>query len=237
MVAERKKRKSGYMMLQERDLKMITFVAKFGYCNEDHLRWLIGLTQEKDKNNFNLLVNRLERHGYLEKIKLIAKQPAFILLGKVASELLAIPKPKGLVLHTLKHDMLAIDLYIGMTTKYPNYEIKTEREIRIVEGLSLNHRQQVPDLLVNKSIAVEIELTAKSNDRLQQIVNSYLVKDNYSHVLYYVRSKSLGYKIYNYSGRSPKFQVFYFDEDIVSATELPMDEAIASQFLSDSNDE
>jgi len=195
------------VMLQERDLKILEFLAKFGVANEKHLMNLVGIKEEA-MSNYTRIIRRLIVSGYVEKQRLIAGQYAYILLGPRGEALLSTKRMKNLILNTLRHDMLVLDVYFDIMSKNPDYTVMSERELRIATGLKVGDKKKVPDLLINEKIAVEVELTEKSNARLVEIISNYVNDTNLESVHYYVKSKALGYKILELAGNHPKFKIF-----------------------------
>ncbi|HMT02820.1 MAG TPA: hypothetical protein PKD00_05845 [Burkholderiales bacterium] len=189
------------MVLQDRDLQILQFISKFAYCQERHIMKLCGLS----KVNCNKILTRLIKRDYLNKQKVLASSDAYLFLGKNGCELLDVTFSKKIVLNTLQHDTLLVDLYFILKNQY-NCAIYTDKELRVFHKVGQIHR--VPDLLINQEIAVELEITEKSKDRLQEIVNSYIINDEINQVNYYLYNKNLAQKICNLSGYHKKFSFF-----------------------------
>ncbi len=197
------------MVLQERDLKILNFLAKFAHCQERHIAKICDLS----KPNCSKVLNRLIKTEYLTKQKVLANEEAYLFLGKKGCELLDIAVAKKVVLNTLQHDTLLVDLYFFLQNQNRNLDfiIHTDKELRRFHKVGQIHR--VPDLLINDNIAIELEITEKSKDRLQDIVNSYIVNDEIHQVNYYLHHKNLAQKIYSLSYGHEKFSFFIIKND------------------------
>jgi hypothetical protein len=200
--------------LQERDIQILEFISRFGYCQEIHISKLCSLSS---KNTARIIL-RLINAGYVEKQKVLANTGAYMFLSKQGAQFLNVKPIIKVALPTLNHDTLLIDLYLYLARRYDNSDIiKTDKELRAafqIDGsLSVEEKdaQRIPDLLINESIAIELELSEKPKSRLQSIINSYIISDNILEVHYYLQSLSLAQKIWSLTLGHPKFKFFSFE--------------------------
>lgn len=97
----------------------------------------------------------------------------------------AVPIPINF--NQLTHDLILIDVLKkmdGVNSKLVSF--------------SNSYGDQVPDGIVtrnNKKVAIEVELTAKSNLRYREIVSNYRTSSKYDEVLYIVKDKAIQKKI------------------------------------------
>lgn len=190
-------------VLQGRDILLLEFLAKFGAVNEAHLMQLLNVSN----NSLKSIINRLSTNTYITKQRLIANEYAYIMLDKPGAKLLMTKCVKTLALNTLKHDMLVIDVYFDWLKRNPDSKIQSERELKIMCGIKVGDKKKVPDLLVDECIAIEVELTEKSNARLVEIISNYVNDTKICEVYYFVKSKTLGSKILHLAGLHKKFKV------------------------------
>lgn len=203
------KKKAVNVILQERDLQILDFLAKFGVASDKHLMRLVGIREEAI-SNYIRIIRKLKLANYVEKQRLFAGEYGYVMLGTKGAELLATTRVKQLMLNTLRHDMLVLDIYFHLQEQNP-LPVMSERELRISSGLKVGDKKKVPDLLIDEKIAIEVELTEKSNARLIEIINNYVQDTKLESVQYFVRSKALGNKILDLAGHHPKFKVFLLD--------------------------
>lgn len=215
-------------MLTDRDEEILGFVGKFGVVNERHLIELMGFRNDGTGfKNLGRILDRLEKGGYLERQKIRWKEPGYVLIGENGAAILNTRKPKGVILHTLAHDMLTIDLYLLIRERG---EIQTEQVIRHAIGLEAARKVKIPDLVLNDNTAYEVEISEKSTARLQKIINEYCLNTKYSRVNYFVKSEAIGGKIYAMSRGDEKFKVYLFDgQNFKTARELPRNHATPQQ--------
>lgn len=231
------------ILLQPRDLQILQFVAKFGSVNDRHIMQILNMTNNHNTNNQDQIASPLSFHNYmriirrliaseyLERVKIIANEYGYVMLGNKGEALLNIKRQKKLLLNTLRHDMLTVDLYLDFIGKNPNYVIQCERELKKLHDIKFkdynNNPRKLPDLLINThqinehelsnsnvsshSIAIEVELTEKEQRRLIAIINNYIYNNPVNEVWYFVISSTLGKKIIELSNNNPKFKIFLID--------------------------
>lgn len=201
-------------MLQERDLQILEFIARFGYCQEPHLCKLLNVGSVRN------LVTRLSDDGYITKQKVIANNDPYLSLGKKGATFLETKVISKVSLATLFHDTLLVDLYLYLQGIYPanNYSFKTDKELRrdlkieLLENEQLAEIHRVPDILINDEIAIELELSEKPKVRLQAIINSYVINEEIIEVNYYLQSAPLARKIKKIANNHPKFKFWMIEK-------------------------
>jgi hypothetical protein len=146
------------ILLQQRDLQILRFVAKFGSVNDGHIMCMLNIPNKSTStlltfHNYMRIIRRLIISEYLERVKIIANEYGYIMLGSKGEALLNIKRQKKLLLNTLRHDMLAIDLYLDLIIKNPTYTIACERELKILHNVKFNdydnNPKKLPDLLID----------------------------------------------------------------------------------------
>lgn len=102
--------------------------------------------------------------------------------------------PVPINLSQLTHDLILTDVIKRLKTQYRDAEIINSK----ITGTYFSFNQQVPDAIVNlpdSKIAIEIELTAKSNLRYREIVSNYRTSKEFSEVFYVIKDEAIGIKI------------------------------------------
>lgn len=201
---------SSKVSLSEFDIQIISFISKFGYCQERHIQQLCSLSNSET----NKIIKHLIKQDYLIKNNIITTHPPYLLLTKKSANFLDIKISSKIVLNTLLHDTLLVDLYFYLQLKYPDTTIYSDKQLKREFGAKqFKNNLRIPDLLIGDHLAIELEITEKSKDRLQNIVNSYITNENILHINYYLKSKSLASKIYALTNQSPKFRFFILKQD------------------------
>lgn len=200
------------LLLKTRDLDILNFIAKFGYCNETHIAKFCDLSTVQTKR----IIKNLAADEYIIVNKVLANYGNYIFLSTKSGKILdtkILTKP---FLNTLQHDTLLIDLYFWLQNCYQidDKSIKTDRQIRKELGIfELNSKQRVADLLINDSIAIELEISEKPKARLQEIINSYITNESIKLVCYFLKSVALLEKILALTLDNPKFKFILFELD------------------------
>lgn len=116
--------------------------------------------------------------------------------------------PAPLNLNTLFHDLLLTDTIKKLEETF-NCEVLNTKIINL-SNLSL---EQVPDAILfssqnNKKWAIELELTAKSNQRYREIILNYSTNQEFEKVLYIVKDEAIFKKIGGIiSGYGKQFEI------------------------------
>lgn len=205
---------TGKLALLERDVNILQFIGKFGFCMERHVFQLCNLTEKYGAK----VIKRLVDANYIVRQKVLAYESAYLFLTKEAAQFLDIRQNAKVVLNVLNHDTLLIDLYLHLKIHYNDATlIKTDKEIRREIGIFDNNEiVRVPDLLIGTEegqVAIELELSEKSVPRLEWIINSYIVNDEIDTVHYYLKSENLAKKIYGLASANNKFKFFILDSN------------------------
>lgn len=215
------------MILQTRDLEILHFINKFGYVNSLHIQKMFGMTQPRTSQ----ILSRLVKADYLKKEHILAKEPYIYLLRTKATELIKANRVKKVSLQNLKHNLCVVDVYIDLKLQKPELNIKSDRELRAGIKFTKKKRPHQPDLVIQteevngkKNIAVEIELSRKSKDRLKSISSHYSIWSDYLKADYYCSSSVYSY-IKKYLGSNNNIRIFnYFaDEEKQSKPSIDKD--------------
>lgn len=128
--------------------------------------------------------------------------------------------PVSISFYTLYHDLLLTDLLKRMRREYPGFKFVNTKLL----GGDPRESMKLPDAVMkcaktNELIAIELELTAKSLRRYEDIILSYRTNSKYKKVFYIVGSDQIRRKIggvitgyrSNYDKRDATSQ-FYFSK-------------------------
>lgn len=131
--------------------------------------------------------------------------------------------PATLNLTSLYHDLLLTDVLRVLKRTWKVTETPLEMKDRIPDAILI-------DLITNKKMALELELTAKSEMRYQDIVLSYRTSGEFDSVLYVVRDESIQRKIggvitgfstrYEIGDNTDKFKFMSLTEILNPTTEV-----------------
>jgi len=215
--------------LQPRDLEILHFIGKFGYCQERHVAQLCNLSDKQTAR----IIKRLNDGGYINKVKVLADVSAYLLLTKQSGQLIDVKPVANPSLNTLAHDTLLVDLYFYLQDKFSlnHAEIKADKQIRKDLGIhATNDKLRIPDLLINDNISIELEMSEKPKAKLQEIINSYVVDNNIHLICYFLKSKTLLKKIHSLTNGSHKFKFFLFEFDEISKTITKLNEYTNNEF-------
>ncbi|WP_234393438.1 hypothetical protein, partial [Francisella adeliensis] len=199
--------------LTKRDLEILRFVNRFDYVYLEHIAEMFDLSIESRRAY--QIVSRLKKLDFLKSKEVFARQPQVIFLGKKGAEILGSKQPKKINLSTFEHDINNIFVYISLTKKYPKATIKTDKEL-LKDSYKMGERGHRPDLIIiddNDYIAIEVELTRKTANRLKKIKQYYLDNDEYTKVIYICNDVTYSY-IKKFFDGSSFFSIVSIKENI-----------------------
>ena len=168
------------MKITDRDLVILREVGRWQITLGRHIKELAGFSGSRAcDNRLKILVE----NNYLTREKTLYGTPYIYSLTHKSRQLLTLNKRADKVkLDQLRHDIIVLDIVIcllktkGLTT----YDFTSEKEMHRNDGFIA--RSHKPDFIYqenDKKIAVEIELSIKSLDRLEDNVkNNYLKYDS-----------------------------------------------------------
>jgi hypothetical protein len=199
--------------LTKRDIEILKFVNRFDYVYLEHIAELFNLNIESRRAY--QIVSKIKKFNFLVSKEVFARQPQVIFLGKKGADLLGSKQPKKINLSTFEHDINNIFVYIALTKKYSNATIKTDKEL-LRDNYKMGERGHRPDLILiddNDYIAVEVELTRKTANRLKKIKQYYLDNDEYTKVVYICNNVAYNY-IKKFFDGSSFFDVISIKESV-----------------------
>lgn len=211
--------------LYPEELVILEFVAKFSVVRYSHFTKLFNL-HSFDNLSIDKYLSKLKRNQLLTQHQLIIAGELYFTLSIDGAKLFESKVLSELPLLKLNHDMLLIDIYFMYLDEYREHEILTEYYLKRLNGIKIGDKKKVPDLLIRDCLAVELEITEKSHDRLVEIINRYLMDTTLNEVHYYVKSNALARKLISLSGGHSKLKVFIIkvDSDLVEV--IPYDNDI-----------
>lgn len=198
------------MRLQQRDINVMQKLNGFGFATIDHIRAFMqaGMTAAYVR------VKKLVDHGYLHRKRILHGDALIHSLtgkGKVACNDV-LPPYFDIRLGTFKHDLALVDLAIELERQTGGYFIPPRR-IRHNEGLSgVGQIGHIPDGYLHigedKPIAIELELSIKSHNRLRNIIEGYGGDLSIKEVWYYTPNADVARAIEKVAGGHSFIKVF-----------------------------
>lgn len=179
------------MKLTERDLRILQFINIFGFCETQHLSELFKISSKRT----NQLTKRLANDGYLIKERLFHNQSAIYRLTLKGAQLTTLPPLSKISLGSYHHTIALIIVYLKVLKKYPNCTWIGERYLLNQKFESgVGKKGHIADALLridDKTVALEIELSLKSVERLLAIIREYGTNMNITEVWYFCSKEVL----------------------------------------------
>lgn len=206
------------LSISDSEFILLNFLAKFNYCQMQHLTKLFSIINLEIKGTTTSLIKK----NLIIKYPLFKDQEPFLLLSKNGANLFQLPQLVKLFFNNLEHDMCVIELFLTFLKQNPNIIIQTGQELKreIIPHKFKKLKANIPDLLLNNTIAIEVELTPKSNHRLIEICNSYIANAEIIEVHYYSNSTTILKRVFNHSLNSKKFKWFITNNNFAENIEL-----------------
>lgn len=187
--------------LQDDEFRVLEFISRFGYCQIKHVYKLFA-----SHSSVKRILDRLISKDYLIKLKILANQSPYLVLTQKIAKSFNSKYIKEPTLKDIKHNSLLIDLFLYLNNCYEDIKIDTEIKKDTNFYKSFNFR--IPDLLINDEIAIELELTLKSKNKLIEIINTYMVDIGIKEVHYYTTNIAVADKIKKLVIDYEKFKFF-----------------------------
>lgn len=161
------------------------------------------------------LLRKLALSGLIIRKKILSNRDYYIYLTKDCAKILQIKLYAKPILHTLLHDSMLIDLYLFLLNFNSNLIIQSDKELKRNNNKIFENKFRLPDLLINNQIAIELELSQKSDARLKEIIYNYMIDINYSLVIYIVKTVTIMNKIKSIINNiSDKFYFYLLNDNL-----------------------
>lgn len=189
--------------LTGRDRKLLEVVDSYGMLSSSQIRHL--MFSEIDHRTMLRRLRVLESKKFISRIDGLPRgELTWLLTAKAANLIGSELVIKGVNRNTLKHDVFINQVRMSLRhqTKHwvSGHHLKKDSGIK---SLKYNKEHVIPDSLFSikvegegfKTIALEVELIAKSKKRYQRIVNLYLDNKHVDYLWYVVPSDGIGKKV------------------------------------------
>ena len=174
------------MKLTERDIGILKFINEFGFSEMPQIERRFGL---KKPRSYQLLT-RLVEEGYVKHERVFHGRHGIYRLSRKGAKLTHLPPLARVPLANYKHDITLMEVYLRLREQYPEALWISERELKrdkYFDGVGkFGHLSD--GLLVfkdGKRVAVEVELSLKSRNRVEQILRWYSGVFEIEEVWYY----------------------------------------------------
>ena len=183
------------MVLQERDIEILRWVNGCGFVTVNQVKRWMGVGETAGY----VRVRKLVDGGYLKRKRVFHNQERIHWISNQAQNLIQddVKNPKRVNISTYHHDLLLVDLglYLEKTNEGNFIPERRVRNLNVTESV-IGKKGRIPDGVLiqqnnQKPIAIELELSLKSKDRLRKIINDYMVNFNYSAVWYFTNNQAV----------------------------------------------
>lgn len=199
------------MNVTEKDSMLLTWINRMRYvtCEQVQTRF------ELKKTAAYWRLQRLVKAGYLRYKRVYLRKPGIYFCGSTGllgeSGLKAIPR---ISLLGYDHNLKVVDVSIALERwgKWTSdREYMREKEVKNKFSEDFHCPDGILEML-DKRIAVEVELTHKSGKALERILKKHRRSRDYEEVWYLVPNRSLFERLNRMVGEDPGFKVFYIQE-------------------------
>ena len=190
-----------------RDVQLLSWVGRFRFVTAKATADWLGVTPQRA----NARVSRLVRLRLLGSYRRHVADPRAIYLTTAGAELFGLSRRRRPRLDIQReHEQAIVWMATQLERTATDIRVLTEREChrhdaqtamsryRVDVPISRrNERYRWPDLVIERDrqrIAIEIELSPKTTERLERIVRGYSASD-YKTVRFYVANEALGERI------------------------------------------
>lgn len=199
-------------LMTERDIEILQFINRFGFCQMPHIcrRFKLGKTRHYQ------VMSRLIKSGYVHHEFIFHRQHGVYRVSKAGAALTNLRALKSVPTAIFDHETTLINLYLMLTEKYPEMVWVSERELiadkyakgvgtkgHIADGLMI-----FPD---KRIIAIELELTFKGRGRSASIFKEYS-KDFDIHEVWYFCTDKVAHALRDLAAKTPVIKLHLLKE-------------------------
>lgn len=181
------------MRFMERDRLLLNWINGHGFASAENIASWMGVSMPFAYARIKKLLNG----GYLERDRILHNSSRIHFLTKQGLQACndELPALKKVNLGTYHHDTILIDLSLQIEKETAG-SFMPERRLKQLKGLSgVGTKGRVPDGVVDlangKKIAVELELSVKSKERLDKIMKDYASNMDFHEIWYFVENISV----------------------------------------------
>ena len=191
------------MRLVDRDYLIFREVDRWRFCLGRHIKILTGFSNQRACDR---RLHKLIDMGYLKREKIIYGVPSIYKLTYKSKMLISANKRQDKIrLDNIIHDITVLDtaIFFHYYFKIPFKNIISEKQLHSKDGFNIRNHQ--PDYIFskdNKTYCVEVELSLKSKERLENNLKSnfmaydiqiWIIKDYHSKLYKILKNKEKQY--------------------------------------------
>jgi hypothetical protein len=197
-IARKERSDKGSIKITDRDLAVLSFVGHQYAVRADQLARLLkrpapGALSESATR---AVIARWEKAGLTQSKKVIADEPRFVWLTRRGLDEVGLAfKPWSPTAASLAHIFWTNQVRMHTEERHPDSSWRSERELRkgrVMQSISTTERHEVDAeiVLAQGTVAVEVELSAKSVERRRSIMSE--VAGRYATVWYFAAPQVQG---------------------------------------------
>lgn len=182
------------MIIQDRDIEIIKWINSYGFATAGQIQRKMSVGE----STAYIRIKKLVDGGYLARERILhgsarVHKPTNKAIRLACDDL---PPVKQISLPSYKHDQALTDLALSLERQHRGV-FTPERRIRHALGEnSIGRAGRIPDGIFesdshHKPIAIELELSVKSKQRLKNIFNSYMSNLDYAQVWYFTDQQTV----------------------------------------------
>ena len=202
------------MELTARDMEILKLVFRFRFCLGRHIRVLMKFNGQRATDR---RLKVLFENGYLNRRKYLYGVPYLYTLSHKGRVLLGVNKRSEKIrIDRITHDILVLDTVIFYMEKnnLQLSDIRTVKELNILDGFGT--RKHHPDFvisLLDKKIAVEIELHPKAKNRLEKNIRDNFL--NYDQQIWITNNNKVINLIQDFSNDYSNIEIINLKEVLI----------------------
>ena len=202
------------MKLNDRQLEIIKLINRFGYVNESAMCIYLNLTEKTVAK----IGERLVKSGLIKKIKVLSYMSQFWVLSEIGAYVV-----NGKIISQITPSMILHNNYVHqLALKFlsDNQTVKLEKELRYELDKHFKASEIfLPDLILNNSIAFEIEITFKTVERIVKKISMYNFDSKITEVKWLSNNENILRRLQKIANNS-KHKFYVFTDNILKYKEF-----------------
>lgn len=180
------------MKFTNRDIELLNFINEFGFCEILQIEKRFNLK----KSRAYQIMKRLENACLIKLERIFYGRNGVYTLTSDGARCTDLPPIHNIPKDNYIHQLTVINTYLNLMKQFPESTWLSERRLRrdkSIYGVGNKIKHIADGILIfsDKQIAIEVELTMKSLQRLEDIIFSYAIHDKIKEVWYYCSHETI----------------------------------------------
>jgi len=171
--------------ITKREQDILCFINDFWFCEISHVEKRFNIKKPRCYQ----ILQSLVKNGLLMHRRIFHGRHGIYSVTAIGAKYTNLPALKNIPIAHYNHHLMVINVYLVLQKKYPTAMWMSERYLIRNNQNHRNKKKHLADgeliFTPNKRVAIEVELTLKGKDRVDNILKRYATRDDVDEVWYF----------------------------------------------------